>query len=263
MSRPSCPNGNDVPAACGKRRHGVVMIFVTGLTLAASPLMGDSWRGDLQGGGSLYVDPETHRAVRDYGGVERPAWDGVHHLEDGSAVIIRDGIAVPTEQMYRAWKQGGRPEPTFAERYCDQLVRKTCGFDNACRTSASCLRARSMLTEETREQREQPITAGAHPLTETSARCREALSDPELTSCKSLEGEFGDSRCRPLVDQACGPDGECSASQACDAARQLLSMETEERLINDNPAAASATGRQCMEAMANAFFAPCAGGAGR
>jgi hypothetical protein len=228
------------------------------LSLGVLTASADTWRGDLQRGGSLYVDPDTHRAVQDYGGVQRPAWDGVHRLEDGSTVIIRDGIAVPTEEMYQAWGQGGKPEPTFAERYCDQLVRKTCGFDNACSTSAACLRARSLLADEAREQASLPITAGAHPLTATSERCRQALSDPELGACASLEAALGDSRCHALVEQVCGAQGECDGSQPCDAARQLLDMETEERLTNDDPGALSITGRQCIEAMGNPFFKPCA-----
>jgi hypothetical protein len=235
------------------------------ILLLSAPVLGiaQTWRGELQGGGSIYVDPDTHRAVQDYGGVQRPAWDGVHRLDDGSAVIIRDGIAVPTEDMYQVWEQGGRPEPTFAERYCDQLVRKTCGFDNACRTSAACLRARSLLADEAREQQGQPISAGPHPTTATTARCREALSEPEFAPCNSLEARLGDSRCRALVEQACGADGQCADAQACDAAKQLLDMETDERLVNDDPAAVSDTGRQCVEAMTNPFFAPCEQSAAR
>jgi hypothetical protein len=258
MSCLCCITGSDISGGSPKRRQAAVGFVLAGLMiLATAAVAADTWHGDLQGGGSIHVDPQTHRAVQDYGGVQRPAWDGVHRLDDGSTVIIREGIAVPTEQMYRAWEQGGRPEPTFAERYCDQLVRKTCGFDNACRTSAACLRARSMLTDESREQRDQPIIAGTHPQTPATAQCRDALGNPEFTPCNSLEAAFGDSHCRALVQQACGDKDRCGGSQACDAARQLLSMETEERLINDNPAAVSATGRQCIEAMGNVFFAPC------
>ena len=184
-------------------------------------------------------------------------WDGVHRLDDGTAVIIRDGIAIPTQQMYEAWSEGRRPDPMFEARYCDQLVRKTCGFDNACNNSASCMRARTMLADEGREQRDQPLTAGSYPLTGTSELCRAALTDPAFAICSSLEAQIGDSRCRDLVDKVCGKQGACADAQACSAARQLLSMETEERLTNEDPGALSLTGRQCLEAMGNTFFTAC------
>ena len=30
-------------------------------------------------------------------------WDGVHQLEDGSVVIVRQGTAVPTQRMLETW----------------------------------------------------------------------------------------------------------------------------------------------------------------
>ncbi len=240
-----------------------VVALLACLFVSAGPVAAERWHGALQGGGSLQVDPRTHRAVRDYDGVERPAWDGVHRLQDGSTVIIRDGIAVPTEQMYRAWEGGGGAQATFAERYCDQLARKTCGFDNACRTAAACLQARSLRADEVREQAGRSARVGGPAQAPTGERCRVALTDPGFPPCRSLEAAAGDSRCRALVDQACGVDGGCSGSQACDAARQLLNMETEERLVNDNPAVMSATGQQCLEALGNPFFVRCGAGSGQ
>jgi hypothetical protein len=90
------------------------------------------------------------------------------------------------------------------------------------------------------------------------ARCREALDDPAFTACASLAAGAGDSRCRALVRRTCGADGACSGTQACDAARQLQALETQERLTNADPSALSQTGSQCLEAMSNSFFRPCA-----
>jgi hypothetical protein len=101
------------------------------------------------------------------------------------------------------------------------------------------------------------MTMGAYPQTEASELCRHALSDPAYNACESLEAGIGDSRCRKLVDRVCGAERQCGTSQACDAADQLLRMETEERLANDDPGALSGTGRQCIEAMGNDFFKPC------
>jgi hypothetical protein len=225
--------------------------------LTPLPALAESWHGELQGGGAITVDPETHRAVIDHGAGQRPLWDGVHRLDDGSTVITHDGIAIPTEQMYQAWSEATRPQPIFETRYCHQLVRKTCGFDNACNNAAACMRARSMLADEGREQRDQPLAAGSYPQTATSDLCRKALDDPAYTACESLEAQIGDSRCRVLVDKVCGAGGECGQAQPCNAAHQLLRMETEERLANDDPGAITDTGRQCVEAMGNAFFAAC------
>lgn len=237
-------------AAC---RLAVIPVLAVALAAQA-----ETWRGELQGGGAIRVDPDSHRAVLDDGS-NRPLWDGVHRMGDGSTVIIRDGIAVPTEEMYRAWGSGPVPQPTFADRYCNQLVRKTCGFDDACGSSAACLRARTLLADESGEQRDLPPAANLYPQTATSALCRTALADPGFNACASLEAAAGKSRCRALVVQACGTRDRCGTSQACDAARQLLAMETDERLANDDPGAASLTGQQCIEAMANPFFVACGG----
>ncbi|MGB5733735.1 MAG: hypothetical protein WBM40_04755 [Thiohalocapsa sp.] len=220
-----------------------------------APTAAETWQGQLQQGGQISVDPYTHRAMRGDG--RGPMWDGVHRLDDGSTVIIRQGIAIPTEQMYETWSGDTKPQPIFEDRHCNQLVRKTCGFDSACNNSAACLRARSLLGEEGREQRDQPVSAGTHPRTAASEQCRRAMTDPAYAACASLEAAIGDSRCRDLVDQVCGADDRCAPAQPCGAARQLLRMETEERLTNDDPGALSATGGQCLEAMINAFFIPC------
>ncbi|TVQ93756.1 MAG: hypothetical protein EA400_01955 [Chromatiaceae bacterium] len=236
---------------CGAIIAGLLLLALLPSALA------ESWQGALQRGGTLTVDPGSRRALIEQDGRERPLWDGVHRLEDGSTVTIRDGIAVPTAAMLDTWRGGPVPAATYIDRYCQQLVRKTCGFDNACNHGAACLRARTLLAAEGREQRDLPLTAGSHPQTDTSGRCRAALAEPDFTACPSLTAVTGDSRCRALVAQACGEADACATSAACDAARQLLALETEERLENDDPAVASLTGRQCLEALDNPFFAAC------
>jgi hypothetical protein len=229
------------------------MLGINGLGLA------QAWQGRLQGGSTIQVDPQTRRATGMFDGEPRPLWDGVHRLEDGSAVIVRDGIAVPTAPMYEQWHGRHAPdEPRYAQRYCKQLVRKTCGFDEACGAAAACLRARSLLGEATQARREAIATGLDQASSATNARCREALDDPAFPACASLTAERGDSRCQALVQQACGADEACADSPACDAARQLQALEIQERLGRADPSALSQTGRQCLEAMTNRFFAPCA-----
>jgi hypothetical protein len=225
-----------------------------------TPAVAQIWQGDLERGGSVTVDGSSRRPVYESGSVNRPLWDGVHRLRDGSTVIVRDGVAVPTPDMLRAWAGESAPEATYADRPCEQLVRKTCGFDQACGTAAACLTARTLLADEGREQRGLPLSAGSHPQTGTSARCLAAITDPAFPPCASLTRAGGDSRCRALVTQVCGAADQCATSPACDAARQLLALETDERLGNDDPAAVSLTGRQCLQAADNPFFAACGGG---
>ena len=220
-----------------------------------------AWRGELQSGGEIVVEPGTHRALRQDNGSSRQLWDGVHRLQDGSTVTVRDGVAVPTEDMYRAWRGTVAPQPVYAEDWCKQLVRKTCGFDDACDHAAACLHARSLFAEAQRERREQRIVQGAGAVADrapkaTSLRCREALSEPEFPACEHL-ARGGDSRCQALVTRVCGADNACADTQACDAARQLRALETEERLSLEDPGALSGAGRQCLEAMDNDFFTPC------
>jgi hypothetical protein len=226
------------------------------------PLAGtaQTWRGELQRGGEVVVDPETHRAVREEGGRTRQLWDGVHQLQDGSTVIVRDGVAIPTTEMYDAWAGGAAPEPVYRDRWCKQLVRKTCGFDDACATAPACLQARTLYADAERERREQAMVRGrdtddAAPVP-TAERCRRALAETAFPACRTLT-EQGDSRCRALVTRVCGASHACAGSEPCAAARQLQGLETEERLALEDPDGATEMGRKCREAMQNPFFKPC------
>lgn len=233
----------------------VVLLAVTvGVAVDASA---DPWQSRLQGGAEVSVDPSTRRAVGIINGQQRPLWDGVHRLEDGSTLIVRDGIAVPTAPMVEQWQADSAPEPIYEYHYCKQLVRKTCGFDDACDRSAACLRARTLLGDEAREQLGLDPRRTAEAQTATGERCQKALSDPSFPACESPSDRADNSRCQALVERVCGPEDACAGTQACDAARQLQSLEAEERLINADPSALSLTGGQCLEAMTNAFFEPC------
>ena len=237
------------------------VVLAAGLCLLGPTAAADTWRGELSRGGSIIVDPDTHRALREDGGSTRPLWDGVHHLQDGSTVIVRDGVAIPTEDMYEAWSGGRPPEALYQERWCTQLVRKTCGFDNACANQAACLEARTLLGDAERERRElallgRPGASTTAPVP-TEGRCRQALVDPAFAACASLTAGPSHSRCRDLVVRVCGADDACATSPACDAARQLQALETEERLMVEDPSGLTGTGSQCIEAMHNAYFAPC------
>jgi hypothetical protein len=67
----------------------------------------------------------------------------------------------------------------------------------------------------------------------------------------------GASPCERLVLQVCGAARTCWREPACEAARQLREMEQEEWLRGADPSLVTETGKQCEEAMSNAFFASC------
>jgi hypothetical protein len=205
--------------------------------------LAQTWSGTLHDGSELRVDPNTRRAVRDQGGYARPMWNGVHRMDDGSVVIIRDGTAVPTTQMLDTWQGGQEVKDAQQGTDCQHLVQRVCGPQDACGDAAPCSQARAL-----RDQ------AGSDASTGQDA-CARALSDPAFPVCTQVARGATASDCARLVERVCGTDGRCAKGQACDPARQLLGMESEERA--GDPRALTATGDQCREAMRNPYFAPC------
>jgi len=68
----------------------------------------------------------------------------------------------------------------------------------------------------------------------------------------------GYSPCERLVRRVCGLAQECSSTEACDPARQLLEMEQQERMANDSPNYMTHASGQCQEANQDkAFFVSC------
>jgi hypothetical protein len=233
--------------------------LLAGAVLSLATLLGapmtveaQTWSGNLRDGSQLRVDPQTRRAVRDQGGYQRPMWDGVHYLEDGSMVIIRDGTAVPTQQMLETWDSGPAPQAPQASQDCERLVQRVCGPQDACGQSEPCLAARK-LQQQAATAPDAPADA---PPDLAAGACAKALSDPAYPVCAQVARGARASECAKLVERVCGTDGRCAKSTGCDAARQLLGMESEERASGD-PRALTATGGQCREAMGNAFFNPC------
>lgn len=238
--------------------RGMLGLMGVGLVLLGGGARGESWSGTLRDGSTLRVDPETHRPMRQYEGGTAPLWNGVHQLDDGSVVIVREGAAVPTEPMIRAWGSAGAPPSTLTDRYCDLLIRKACGFHQECSVDQPCVLARQLLRMETDELRRAPISAGAHPQTEASVRCHESLADEGgFPVCAKARPNDKETPCRILVERVCGASNQCAQGPACDPARQLLKMELEERLVGANPDALTPTGQQCEEVKDSEFFTPC------
>jgi hypothetical protein len=245
------------PLAHALNRSRSSLFVVLFLVLGVGQADAGSWTGTLQDGTVLKVDPSTQRAMRYYNGGVAPLWNGTHRLEDGSVVIVRDGQVVPTESMMSTWAGEPGAEPTLSERYCDQLVRKTCGFHEECARSKPCVLARQLLRIEREQQSRAPIGEGSPTQAPSSSECRDALSSPSFPACSVSAPAAKDTPCKKLVDRVCGAAGECEAGKACDPARQLLQMETDERLQSTDPDAVTPTGAECETAMTNSFFEPC------
>jgi hypothetical protein len=224
---------------------------------APRPVPAGSWTGTLQDGSVLQVDPSTHRPMRYYDGGVAPLWDGTHRLEDGSVVIVRDGSVVPTEGMMDTWAAEPGSKPEMRERYCEQLVRKVCGFGDECARAQPCVLAQQLLRMERDEQRRAPLGSGPYPHTTSSGDCLDALSNPAFPACKASVPVLKETSCKKLVDRVCGDNDRCATSQSCDAARQLLRMETEERLESADPEAKTPMGAECDRAEGNPYFKSC------
>lgn len=93
---------------------------------------------------------------------------------------------------------------------------------------------------------------------ESATSDAEAGEAPEgATKRPTGERITGASPCEQLVLRVCGAARTCWSEPACQAARQLRGMEQEEWLKGANPSLVTESGKQCEEAMSNAFFAPC------
>ena len=66
------------------------------------------------------------------------------------------------------------------------------------------------------------------------------------------------SRCEALLTQACGDQDQCTTSPGCQAARQLLHMEEQERQPGERHSALTPTSTTCTDASRDRdYFVPC------
>jgi len=97
---------------------------------------------------------------------------------------------------------------------------------------------------EREQQRRTPVNAGSWPHTPSSGECQNVLSNPAFPACSSSTPGSEQTACRKLVDKVCGDADRCEAHQACNPARQLLQMESDERLQSADPEGPDADGRR-------------------
>ncbi|QIK37094.1 hypothetical protein GWK36_02720 [Caldichromatium japonicum] len=142
------------------------------------------WGARLSDGARIEVESGTHRAWRLEAGQRAPLWDGVHRLEDGSVVIVRDGVAVPTEPMLRAWESPPPRQEETDERTlgpCSALIERVCGADGRCGETEPCRLARELLQigrETLPAELKQPLSPSV------GSQCSEALGNPFFIPCR-------------------------------------------------------------------------------
>ncbi|MEN8205512.1 MAG: hypothetical protein ABFS24_05815 [Pseudomonadota bacterium] len=134
----------------------------------------------LQNGGAVTVDPDTNRATITRDGVTTPLWDGTHRMQDGSILIINQGITVPNEPILET-RQLPLPEaekwegaPIVGYSPCEKLARRVCGKESQCEKIEGCNLARQLLDME---QDERAASEDHNRMTYTSGQCQNMASD--------------------------------------------------------------------------------------
>lgn len=214
-------------------------IFI--LLLISNPLLAEewAWQGSLMDGSRISIDPTTNKALRTQDGVTSPLWNGVHRLENGAVIIVRDGLVVRDETVIEAQQEQARNRLNAA---CMQLVTKVCGPHNECSSNPGCNPARQLLAME----RDELNSSWSGSTLESSTLCLEALGNENyFARCTLREEDLRASTCERLVVKVCGESAKCGDTQGCQAARQLVAMEQQD--LFDTPGVPSPATAQCAE----------------
>jgi len=226
--------------------------------LAPTQAPGQSWTKGLERGGVVKIDPTTNKATiyDDRGSAQ--LWDGTHRLENGSVIIVEDGIVRSGGGEGPSSSLPVTSEPGISQAgssTCVELVIKVCGFNGECRDTKACSPARQLMQLE-KEEAWQTRSQGPN---QTSAECRKALSNENyFARCENQQVSDAPTSCEKLVSRVCGDDAKCSGAPGCPPARQLLAMETQERLASRETDRPTYTSRKCEEALKGSdFFNQC------
>ncbi len=231
-------------------RYLFSLLLILLVSFAASAGEG-TWRGLLQDGSRITIDPATNKATRTMQGETTPLWNGVHRLNNGAVIIVRDGVVVRDETVINAQRAQAHDRLHAA---CMQLVTKVCGPHNECQKEPACDPARQLLIMERDELNSNWYGADL----ESSTLCLEALgNEAYFTPCQDPESDGDTASCERLAEQVCGAGDECDSTQSCRAARQMVAMEQQD--LFNAPGTPSPASGQCREALeqATAFFKAC------
>ncbi|RDH86546.1 MAG: hypothetical protein DIZ77_04155 [endosymbiont of Seepiophila jonesi] len=194
-------------------------------------------------GSRITIDPITNKATRSSEGVSSQLWDGVHRLDNGAVIIVRDGVVVRDAILLESQQQQQMEEEREA---CTLLVRKVCGQHDECRGHPACNPARQLLVLE-QEEAQQQWDGRAR---ESSRLCLDALTQNDyFQTCTKRPTGTPSTSCEVLRQKVCGTRLQCAGTQACDLANQLLLMEMDEQVLS--PDIFTQTGAQCREALGN------------
>ena len=165
-------------------RNLSAMLLAAVLGLSASVVAAD-WTSKLEGGGVVSVDPDTRRATVTRDGVTTPLWNGVHRMQDGSALIINHGEAVPgippdtPRQLPPAETADWEGALIAGYSPCEQLTHRVCGLHNECASATACSPAQQLLAME---QQERTLAKDGSRMTYTSGQCLQAKKDSDFFS---------------------------------------------------------------------------------
>jgi hypothetical protein len=209
-----------------------------------------SWQGKLQDGSHISINSNTNKAMRSTEGETTPLWDGVHKLDNGAVIIVRDGVVVKDRVIIDAQRQQERDRLNAA---CMQLVKKVCGMHNECEDRPACDPARQLLAMEQNELN----SSLSGIILESSTHCLEALGNEAFFKACDRRSAGQETPCEKLRKRVCGSDDQCVSREACDAANQLITMEQQD--MHSVPAGFTYASAQCRDALAvnTDYFSAC------
>lgn len=210
----------------------------------------ETWHAELVNGSKAQADSQTRKPIVNLDGNSTQLWDGVHTLEDGSIIIVQNGVIIPNEAIYHAWSAADNlPQTELTLNECEILTRRVCGLKNSCTDHKAC----SLAQQLQKLWETAPDAVNGLSLTGKN-ECHKALANS--TAFPPCEKEAKPpTACARLVTQACGDKEECKNKAACDAARQLLKLAQE--AVGKNVDTATGPEQYCYDAMNNHFFVAC------
>jgi len=153
------------------------------LVLPLGSAFAGDWTSQLQGGGTVTVDPNTNRTTVTQHGVTTQLWDGAHRLQDGTILITNRGVAIPNESILES-RQIQPPETEEWEGVrivgtspCERLVRRVCGDKDQCAKADACNPSRQLLEMENGER---DASKNRGLMTYSSGQCLKAMKDREF-----------------------------------------------------------------------------------
>lgn len=219
-------------------RHIIRVVLILPLTTIADTA---SWQGKLQDGSHISIDSNTNKVTRNAKGETTPLWDGVHRLENGAVIIVRDGVVVKDRMIIDVQREQERDRLNAA---CMQLVKKVCGMHNECDDDPACDPARQLLAMEQNELN----SSWSGVILESSTHCLEALGNESFFRACDRRSHGQETPCEKLRNRVCGSDNQCASREACDAANQLISMEQQD--MHSVPGGFTYASAQCRDALA-------------